>query len=319
MNVILLSRTSGSRVLWVVLYSFLMQHHLLFSPLHRSTKFKRFPLRWAIALLVSLQVSLATPAGWVNILTLSQVPILYNERDIDRPFHIPMSSSRKNLVVKLFEYSNPLSRQKTSLCGAKKAPPPKKKKSIQTKSALKSNLYRKVKKNPQIPPMTQQNRTSGLAKENRKRHSQPSKLNKNPPPWAHIFEENVEPAPLGTPPMNMNPLILHGKFRPRLTIKKTNNHLYCALVNDEQQHTLCFAATKCPEMNPLLEKMKRRRGKVERNHGNTVKAAWELGKLMGRKILSKGIQKICYDRAGYRYHGKVAAIADGARAVGVQF
>ncbi|KAF8822953.1 putative LSU ribosomal protein L18P [Cardiosporidium cionae] len=139
------------------------------------------------------------------------------------------------------------------------------------------------------------------------------------PPWAHILEEKVEPVALGIPSIDMDPRILQGKLRPRLTIRKTNNHMSCALVNDELQQTLCFAATNCPEMNPLLEKTRRSRGKVERNRGNTVKAAWELGKLIGQKILSKGIQKIRYDRAGYRYHGKVAAIAEGARAVGVQF
>lgn len=94
------------------------------------------------------------------------------------------------------------------------------------------------------------------------------------------------------------------KSRPRLSVFRSNKHIYCQLIDDENHLTLVSASDR--ELKDLPEK-------------NKIKIAFEVGKLIARKALEKNIQKVVFDRGPYKYHGRVKALAEGARAGGLQF
>jgi large subunit ribosomal protein L18 len=92
--------------------------------------------------------------------------------------------------------------------------------------------------------------------------------------------------------------------RPRLSVFKSNKHMYVQAIDDNQGATLASASTVEKELQSL---------KV------TVADAEKLGEVMGKRLMEKNISKVVFDRNGYLYHGVVKAIADGARKAGVQF
>ena len=95
--------------------------------------------------------------------------------------------------------------------------------------------------------------------------------------------------------------------RPRLAVYRSGKHLYAQAIDDYQAKTLMAFST-------LSEKFKKGFTK-----GNPVEAAKKLGELFGPELTSKGIKKIVLDRGGYKYHGRVKALAEGLRQTGVQF
>jgi len=95
--------------------------------------------------------------------------------------------------------------------------------------------------------------------------------------------------------------------RPRLNVFRSDKHMYAQIIDDERGVTLCAASTLSPEL----------RGKVTRTA--TVEAARAVGELIARKAQARGIKKVVFDRAGYLYHGRVKALADGAREGGLEF
>jgi large subunit ribosomal protein L18 len=95
--------------------------------------------------------------------------------------------------------------------------------------------------------------------------------------------------------------------RPRLAVYRSNNHMYAQVIDDTVGHTLCAASTLEKEIKGELE------------HTNDVAAAAYLGTVIGKRALEKGITKVVYDRGGFIYHGKVAALAEAAREAGLEF
>lgn len=95
--------------------------------------------------------------------------------------------------------------------------------------------------------------------------------------------------------------------RPRLSVFRSSKHIYAQLVDDVKGHTLVFASS-------LEEAL---RGSVKK--GSTVAAAKAVGKLVGERAKQKSIEKVVFDRGGRAYHGRVKAVADGAREAGLQF
>lgn len=95
--------------------------------------------------------------------------------------------------------------------------------------------------------------------------------------------------------------------RPRLNVFRSERHMYAQIIDDEQGITLCAASTLSPEL----------RGKIGKTA--TVEAARAVGQLIAQKAQAKGIKKVVFDRAGYLYHGRVKALADGAREGGLEF
>ncbi|OFK22460.1 50S ribosomal protein L18 [Olsenella sp. HMSC062G07] len=95
--------------------------------------------------------------------------------------------------------------------------------------------------------------------------------------------------------------------RPRLTVHRTNAHIYAQVVDDTDGRIICSASTLSAEFRAL--------GKI----GSNKEAAEFVGKLIGERALEKGISEVVFDRAGRIYHGRVKALADGARAAGLKF
>ncbi len=95
--------------------------------------------------------------------------------------------------------------------------------------------------------------------------------------------------------------------RPRLAVFRSNNHMYAQIIDDTLGRTLVAAST--------VEKAV----KSELEHTNDTDAAAFVGKLVAKRALEKGIEKVVFDRGGFLYQGKVAALADAAREAGLQF
>lgn len=99
--------------------------------------------------------------------------------------------------------------------------------------------------------------------------------------------------------------------RPRLVVKKSLKHIYAQLVIDPPLgpcRVITGASTLSPE---IREEVAQAKGKVAQ--------ARIVGRLIAKRALEKGITKVAFDRAGYRYHGRVKALAEGAREGGLQF
>lgn len=94
--------------------------------------------------------------------------------------------------------------------------------------------------------------------------------------------------------------------RPRLCVFRSNKHIYTQVIADDEGNTLLAVSTRSPELRERLKKT-----------GN-VAAASEVGKLVGRACLEKGIKAVVFDRNGWRYHGRVKAVAEGAREAGLE-
>jgi large subunit ribosomal protein L18 len=96
--------------------------------------------------------------------------------------------------------------------------------------------------------------------------------------------------------------------RPRLTIYRSAKHIYAQIIDDTTGKTLVSASTISKELRDQLK---------------DVKSAMEVCKLVGKfaakQALDKKIQQVVYDRNGYLYHGRVKAVADGAREAGLKF
>ncbi len=95
--------------------------------------------------------------------------------------------------------------------------------------------------------------------------------------------------------------------RPRLCVFRSLNHMYAQVIDDSNGHTLASASTLEPEIKSEAA------GKV-----NTGKAEL-VGSLVAKRALSKGINQAVFDRGGYKYHGRVKALAEAARQAGLKF
>ncbi|EDO05306.1 Ribosomal L18p/L5e family protein [Babesia bovis T2Bo] len=146
----------------------------------------------------------------------------------------------------------------------------------------------------------------------------PRKLHKRPF-WADIFDEAVDIEPLGPPSPQLTEDVVKGERRLRLTLKRSNNQMCATIVDDVTRRVHCFISTNFKYLSNVFGQEPTNNPNIMRNKGGTVKAAYELGKLIGRKARSKGISRVVFDRAGYRYHGRVEALAIGARKVGLDF
>ena len=95
--------------------------------------------------------------------------------------------------------------------------------------------------------------------------------------------------------------------RPRLAVFRSNNHMYAQIIDDTVGNTLVAASTLEKEVKAELEKT------------NNVDTAAYVGTVIAKRALEKGITTVVYDRGGYIYHGKVAALAEAAREAGLIF
>ncbi len=95
--------------------------------------------------------------------------------------------------------------------------------------------------------------------------------------------------------------------RPRLSVFRSNNHMYAQIIDDTVGNTLVSASTNEKSVKGELKKT------------NDIEAATYVGKLVAERALEKGIKEVVYDRGGFLYQGKIQALADAAREAGLQF
>ncbi len=95
--------------------------------------------------------------------------------------------------------------------------------------------------------------------------------------------------------------------RPRLAVFRSNNHMYAQVIDDTVGNTLVSASTLEKEIKAELEKT------------NNVDAAAYLGTVIAKRAIEKGIKEVVFDRGGFIYQGKIAALADAAREAGLEF
>ncbi len=93
----------------------------------------------------------------------------------------------------------------------------------------------------------------------------------------------------------------------RLTVHRTNSHIYAQLIDDKNNKVITFASTLEPEVRKSFAA------------GSNIAAATFIGKRIAEKGKNCGISNIAFDRSGYRYHGRVKALAEAARENGLKF
>ena len=96
--------------------------------------------------------------------------------------------------------------------------------------------------------------------------------------------------------------------RPRLSIFRSGKHIYAQIIDDESGTTLVSASTLVKEL--------RSNDEVDGGNKDGAKA---VGKMIGERAIAANITQVVFDRNGYKYHGRVAALADAAREAGLQF
>ena len=95
--------------------------------------------------------------------------------------------------------------------------------------------------------------------------------------------------------------------RPRLTVFRSNNHIYAQLIDDDAGKTLAASSTRVPALKAELSELKK------------SDAAELVGKKLAENAQAAGVTTVVFDRNGYPFHGRVAALAKGAREAGLQF
>ena len=91
--------------------------------------------------------------------------------------------------------------------------------------------------------------------------------------------------------------------RPRLSVARSNKRIYAQLIDDDRGHTLAAAGSHEAALRGLSK----------------GEAAGEVGKLLAERAKGAGVSRVVFDRGGYKYHGRVKSLADGAREGGLQF
>jgi len=95
--------------------------------------------------------------------------------------------------------------------------------------------------------------------------------------------------------------------RPRLRVTRTNTHIYAQVIDDVAGRTMVAAASVEPGLGADLK------------NGANIEAAKAVGEAIGQRAVEAGIKEVVFDRGGRIYHGRVKALADGARSAGLEF
>ena len=97
--------------------------------------------------------------------------------------------------------------------------------------------------------------------------------------------------------------------RPRLSVYRSLSHMYAQIIDDFKGSTIAAASSLDKEL----------KGKDKKSGKGNISAAKQVGELIAKKALKKGIKRVVFDRGGYLYHGRVKALADAARENGLEF
>ena len=102
--------------------------------------------------------------------------------------------------------------------------------------------------------------------------------------------------------------LIGSKTRPRLSVFRSNNHIYAQVIDDSAQQTICSASTIDKELKEDSDKL-----------SSNCDSSSLVGKLLAKRAIKKGIKQVIFDRGGNLYHGRVRALADAARDAGLKF
>ena len=105
-----------------------------------------------------------------------------------------------------------------------------------------------------------------------------------------------------------------GQF-PRLCVFRSNKHIYAQLVDDEKRKTILSSSDQESKTQIKKKKIKENQKPLT----GKVAIAYEVGKLIAEKALKEKIKEVVFDRGGYKYHGRIKALAEGAREGGLRF
>jgi large subunit ribosomal protein L18 len=92
--------------------------------------------------------------------------------------------------------------------------------------------------------------------------------------------------------------------RPRLNVFRSINQIYAQLIDDGQGHSIASASSLDPELKSDVK---------------GVEKARQVGELLGKRAMKSGVKQVVFDRGGYRYHGRIKALAEAAREAGLEF
>lgn len=95
--------------------------------------------------------------------------------------------------------------------------------------------------------------------------------------------------------------------RPRLSVFRSNKHIYAQIIDDASGKTLASASSVDRQLRDAV------------GFGGNKQAAEVIGKAVAERAKAAGVTKVCFDRGSFKYHGRVAALADAARAAGLEF
>ena len=102
--------------------------------------------------------------------------------------------------------------------------------------------------------------------------------------------------------------LIGNESRPRLSVYRSNNHIYAEVIDDNSQKTICAASTIDKELKEKSDQL-----------SSNCKSSSIVGKLLAKRAIKKGIQQVIFDRGGNIYHGRVKALAEAAREAGLNF
>lgn len=100
--------------------------------------------------------------------------------------------------------------------------------------------------------------------------------------------------------------------RPRLSVFRSNQHVYAQIIDDEKQATLAA-------MNDLIWQKQQKKSLKKSKSVTKTKVAYQVGLALAKQVQQQKISKVVFDRGGYRYHGRIKALAEGAREGGLSF
>ena len=99
--------------------------------------------------------------------------------------------------------------------------------------------------------------------------------------------------------------------RPRLCVFRSLRYIYAQVIDDEAGRTICSAST----LEPQIRKQLKEKSISTKN----MEAAKIVGQTIARRAIEKGVEKVVFDRGGYKYHGRIKALAEAAREAGLKF
>ena len=106
---------------------------------------------------------------------------------------------------------------------------------------------------------------------------------------------------------NRQALRKKGETKLRLSVSRSSKNIYAQLIDDQKGSTLVAASSLDKDLKAVIKS------------GNDKSAAEAVGKLVAERALKEGLKNVVFDRGGYRYHGRVKALAEGARGAGLKF